>query len=179
MPRSDGVVALGAGRVPRDAAASFCGGAGGAISGPVDGAEAPSGPRGSSTASSLVDWTPYCRRRGPRPAGERGAAAAVGAEPAVGLVEGVRESASPVSSWSCFEALGAGLDRDGTSGRGSASHSNVIVMSVHTSPRRAVFVSKIHWRSSSSSVWECYWRSRAKAESHVRYLDVLARYDIA
>jgi hypothetical protein len=120
MLRSDGVEASGAGRVVRDAAASFCGGAGGALSRPVDGVGAPSGPRGSSTASSFVDWTPCCRRRGPRPAGERGAEAAVGAEPAAGLAEGV-----PESSWSGFDALGVGLDREGTSGSRSASCSSV------------------------------------------------------
>lgn len=89
-PRSDGADASGASRELRDAAAgSFCGGAGGAASGPVDAAEAPSGPSGSSTASSLVDWVPYWRRRGPRAAGERGAAAAVGVEAAFAAGETV------------------------------------------------------------------------------------------
>jgi hypothetical protein len=86
-PRSDEAEPSGARREVRDAADSFWGGAGGAVSSAVGGVEAPRGPRGSSTASSLVDWVPYCRLRGPRPAGERGAAAAEGAEPALGVVE--------------------------------------------------------------------------------------------
>jgi hypothetical protein len=87
-PRSDGADASGARRELRDAGGSFCGGAGGAASDPVGGGVgAPSGPRGSSTASSLVDWVPYWRRRGPRAAGERGAAAAVGVDAAFAAVE--------------------------------------------------------------------------------------------
>jgi hypothetical protein len=92
---------------------------------PVVGEGAPRGPRGSSTASSLVDCRPYCRRRGPRPAGERGAEAAVGAGSADGLVEGAGESVSSVSFCSTLDALGAGLDREGTSGSLSALRSIV------------------------------------------------------
>jgi hypothetical protein len=120
MPRSEEVEASGAVRVVRDAAASFWGGAGGATSGPVDGEGAPRGPSGSSTASSLVDCRPYCRRRGPRPAGERGAAAAVGAASVAGLEDVVEDSVSSVSFCSTLETLGAGLDREGTSGSLSA-----------------------------------------------------------
>ena len=74
MPCKEGVDAAGGD-------GSFCGGAGGA-SGP-GGAFAngpPSGPRGSSAASSFVACPPYCFLRGPRPAGERGAAETLGAE---------------------------------------------------------------------------------------------------
>lgn len=100
MLRSDDAGAPDAGRLFRDAADSFCGGAGGPTSGAVDGVGAPSGPRGSSTASSFVDWVPYCRRRGPRAAGERGAAEALGAELAAALFA-VGDSVLD-SSWSCF-----------------------------------------------------------------------------
>ena len=73
--------------------ASFCGGAGGASwSRAASAGElpsgAPNGPRGSSTASNFVACPPYCFRRGPRPAGERGAAAAPRAEIAVDLLSG-------------------------------------------------------------------------------------------
>lgn len=80
------------------------------------GVAAPSGPRGSSTASSLVDWAPYCRRRGPRPAGERGAAEALGAEPAFEAVEVSRLSASLALPGANVAAFCAGLDCEGTSG---------------------------------------------------------------
>jgi hypothetical protein len=91
MPRSEGVEAPGAGWVVRATAACFWGGAGTAVSRPAAGVGAPRGPRGSSTASSLVDCTPYCRRRGPRPAGERGADEALGAVVASVLVAEVRD----------------------------------------------------------------------------------------
>lgn len=78
MPRrEEDVEAAGVGRGLREGAGSFWGGAGGA-SGAEGGVAAPSGPRGSSTASRRVDCPPYCRLRGPRAAGERGAAEALG-----------------------------------------------------------------------------------------------------
>jgi hypothetical protein len=86
------VEASGAARELREAADSFWGGAGGALSAAAGGVEAPSGPSGSSTASSLVDWVPYCRRRGPRLAGERGAAEALGAELSSAVFEDFCES---------------------------------------------------------------------------------------
>jgi hypothetical protein len=86
------VEASGAALVLRDAADSFWGGAGGAFSAAAGGVEAPSGPSGSSTASSLVGWVPYCRRRGPRLAGERGAAEALGAALSFAEFEDVCES---------------------------------------------------------------------------------------
>jgi hypothetical protein len=79
MPRVDEVEVAVVGREPLDAATSFCGGTGGA-SGAVGGVGAPNGPSGSSTASRRGAWTPCCRFRGPRPAGERGAADALDAE---------------------------------------------------------------------------------------------------
>lgn len=77
MPGSDDVDVPGVGRGLRSRASSFCGGAGGA-SGPEGGVGAPRGPKGSSTASSFVACAPYCLLRGPRPAGERGAAETFG-----------------------------------------------------------------------------------------------------
>lgn len=115
---------VGRGLLP---AGSFCGGAGGA-SGPEGGVGAPRGPRGSSTASSLVGWTPYCLLRGPRPAGERGAAETLGTVLADGFGEergsrscqldatGGRQAPVPdSSSWAILGTLWAGLDREGTS----------------------------------------------------------------
>ena len=88
MPRSDEEVEVPlVGSGLRDGADSFCGGAGGA-SGPGGGVAAPRGPKGSSTASSVVDLSPYCFLRGPRPAGERGAADALGPELAVAVEDG-------------------------------------------------------------------------------------------
>jgi hypothetical protein len=86
MPRRDDVEVVVVGRGLREGAGSFCGGAGGA-SGPDGGVAAPKGPRGSSTASKRVDCVPYCRLRGPRAAGDRGAADALGTELAVALEE--------------------------------------------------------------------------------------------
>lgn len=117
MPRRDEDVEVPVvGRLSRDAAFSFCGGAGGSAA-PAGGVGAPSGPSGSSTASSFVDCVPYCRRRGPRPAGERGAADALGAELAAALF-GVGDSVLD-SSLSCFGASCA--DREGTSAPESVS----------------------------------------------------------
>lgn len=96
-PRKDDAEASGAGRVLRDAADSFWGGAGGVFSAAMGGVAAPKGPNGSSTASSLVDWTPYCRRRGPRLAGERGAAEALGVEAVSFAVEEALVSVSWLS----------------------------------------------------------------------------------
>lgn len=116
MPRRDEDVEVPvAGRLFRDATFSFCGGAGGSAAG---GVAAPSGPSGSSTASSFVDWVPYCRRRGPRPAGERGAADALGAELAAALFC-VGESVLD-SSLSCFG--GSCADCEGTSVPESVSY---------------------------------------------------------
>lgn len=119
MPRSDDdVEAPAAGPLFRDAIFSFCGGAGGPTSDAVGGVGAPSGPRGSSTASSFVDCVPYCRRRGPRAAGERGAAEALGAVLAAALFD-VGESVLD-SSWSCFGVSCTDCD-EGTSATGSTS----------------------------------------------------------
>lgn len=113
IPRSDDDVEVPVvGRLFRDATFSFCGGAG-PTSAAGGGVGAPNGPRGSSTASSFVDWVPYCRRRGPRPAGERGAAEALGAELAAALFD-VGESVLD-SSLSCLGVSCAGADREGTS----------------------------------------------------------------
>lgn len=90
MPRMDDVEADGVGRGLRDAVGSFCGGAGGA-SGPEGGVGAPKGPKGSSTASRRVACPPYCLLRGPRAAGERGAAETFGTVLALALDE-VRDS---------------------------------------------------------------------------------------
>lgn len=85
MPRIDDAEAAGVGRGLRcDVACSFCGGAGGA-SGAEGGVAAPRGPSGSSVASRVVFAGAYCRLRGPRPAGERGAAETFGTELAVAL----------------------------------------------------------------------------------------------
>jgi hypothetical protein len=85
MPRTDEVEVAGVGRALRCAATcSFCGGAGGA-SGAEGGVAAPKGPSGSSTASRVVFAGAYWRLRGPRPAGERGAAETFGTELAVAL----------------------------------------------------------------------------------------------
>ena len=114
MPRRDDEVEVPViGRLFRVAAFSFCGGAGGATSAAGGGVGAPSGPSGSSTASSFVDWVPYCRRRGPRAAGERGAAAALGAELVAALsVVGESVLFSPLSclggSWADCEGTSAG-----------------------------------------------------------------------
>jgi hypothetical protein len=86
IPRIDEVEAVGVGRGLRDEAGSFCGGAGGA-SGAEGGVGAPKGPKGSSTASRCVFAGAYCFLRGPRPAGERGAAEALGTELSVALDE--------------------------------------------------------------------------------------------
>lgn len=89
----DDVEAAVVGREPLAAGGSFCGGAGGA-SGADGGDGAPRGPRGSSTTSRRVGWAPCCRLRGPRPAGERGAAEALGAD----VVACLAEEAGSISS---------------------------------------------------------------------------------
>lgn len=101
MPRNDDdAEAPVVGRLFRDTTFSFWGGAGGSISDAVGGVGAPSGPRGSSTASSFVGCVPYCRRRGPRAASDRGAAEVLDVELAAALFD-VGESALD-SPWSCF-----------------------------------------------------------------------------
>src|SRR5690242_3717524 len=115
MPRRDDDVDVPvAGRLFRAAVLSFCGGEGGPAAGAAGGVAAPSGPSGSSTASSFVDWVPYCRRRGPRPAGERGAADTLGAELAaasLGVGEGVLDSSLSCLGASCADCEGTSATR--------------------------------------------------------------------
>jgi hypothetical protein len=129
MPRIEDPGVAVVGREARDAVGSFCGGAGG-VPCPAAGVAAPKGPNGSSTASRRVGWAPNCRLRGPRAAGERGAAEAFGAVLSDALEEErdsrgcesgafYRRSSTIPDSWlSSFTMLGVlcdGLDREGTS----------------------------------------------------------------
>ena len=182
MPRNEEEAdAAPAGRVPR-AAASFWGGAGGATgSRPGDGVGAPRGPSGSSTASSLVDCTPWGRRRGPRPAGERGAEAVEGGVSTVRVVVVVDEASGGASSWpSCLEAPGAGLDCEGTSRKRISKMPRLRASEeICTAPRRVFCVAQIHWRGEemygtkgggSAGLWSygCSWMVSHPAMTYVQ-----------
>lgn len=126
---SDGIDAEGGGAAAAAAAAtaalrppcSFCGGAcwpaGPGVESPKG---APRGPKGSSTASSFVACAPYCFLRGPRAAGERGAAEALalGAVVAAGC-------ASDCGACACACQLCSALQA--RSLRGGAPHTRIVL----------------------------------------------------